>query len=230
MKADPEETPVDHWPLWRTRPVMSALPSPLKSPTSTSTHMTFGFQVTQKALEKAEPLDTPTHQCPLCKTRPAMSILPSPLKSPTMTSAQVTMGFHVVHRLLAKEEPVEGAIHHWPDCSTRPTWTFAPQTNRIRLVLGPSCSWKELRKVVSRRRTHTPPKNKFEIRNSKQTQNPKHETWLRLGFGASSLFRISCFGFRILERWPAARVRQVARGHVADSLLVASYSEGPACG
>ena len=30
--------------------------------------------------------------------------------------------------------------------------------------------------------------------------------------------------------WPAARVRQVARRGVADSLLVASYSGGPTCG
>jgi hypothetical protein len=73
---------------------------------------------------------------------------------------------------------------------------------------------------------------KLETRNSKQTLNPKYETWLRLGLGFGASRFVSDFVLRIsdLERWPAERVRQVAWRHVADSLLVASYSGGPACG
>src|SRR6516165_7320803 len=39
-KVLPVERPVHHWPFCKTRPVMSALPSPLKSPTCTSTQVT----------------------------------------------------------------------------------------------------------------------------------------------------------------------------------------------
>src|SRR5439155_4681101 len=85
-------SPVHHRPVCSTRPVMSALPSPLKSPTLTSTQVTVvGQAVPQGEEVKAVlPLESATHHRPVCSTRPTMSSLPSPLKSPTLTSIQVT--------------------------------------------------------------------------------------------------------------------------------------------
>src|SRR5712692_7865097 len=50
--VDPLEIPTYHWPPCRYRPTMSALPSPLKSPTWTSTQVTLGFQVAQSVVVK----------------------------------------------------------------------------------------------------------------------------------------------------------------------------------
>src|SRR5207244_10871913 len=71
---------------------MSASPSPLKSPTLTSTQVTLvGQTVPQGEEVKAVlPLESATHQWLVCRTRPVMSSLPSPLKSPTLMSTQVT--------------------------------------------------------------------------------------------------------------------------------------------
>src|SRR5712692_4659211 len=93
---------------------MSALPSPLKSPTCTSTQVTFGLQVAHKLVVKLEPVESPTHHWPVLRSRPAMSALPSPLKSPTCTSTQVTFGLQVAHTLLSKPVPIDFRTHHWP--------------------------------------------------------------------------------------------------------------------
>src|SRR5206468_7850882 len=87
--SDLVDSPVHHWPFCKIRPVMSDRPSPLKSPTCTSTQMTAGLQVAHKVVFSDDPVDRLTHHCPLCNTRPAMSSLPSPLKSPTLMSTQV---------------------------------------------------------------------------------------------------------------------------------------------
>src|SRR6266852_1565201 len=97
LKVEPVDKPVHQVPSLRTRPVRSALPSPLKSPTCTSTQVTRGDQVSHSLLVNEEPVDWATHHWPVCRTRPAMSILPSPLKSPTRTSAHVTAVDQLVH-------------------------------------------------------------------------------------------------------------------------------------
>src|SRR5262249_9229745 len=103
-----------HWPVSKALPVRSDMPSPLKSPTWTSTQVTAVLQVAHRVVLNDEPLDRPTHQVPWLLTRPAMSIIGSrergltaPLKSPTTTSTQVTSGDQVSHWLLVKEEPVD---------------------------------------------------------------------------------------------------------------------------
>src|SRR6266851_3067306 len=106
---------------------MSALPSPLKSATWTSTQVAAGFQVAHRVLLNVEPVDWAIHHCPPCKKRPTMSALPSPLKSPILTSTQVTAGFHVVHRLVVNPpEPLDRDTHHWPVCKTRPAMSVKP--------------------------------------------------------------------------------------------------------
>src|SRR5437870_5738760 len=109
----PLDRPVHHDPPCKYRPVMSALPSPLKSPTLTSTPVAPVLQVVQSLLFKPPlPVDIPVHHGPPCKYRPVMSALPSPLKSPTLTSTQVAAVLHVAHRLLVKVLPVDCPIHH----------------------------------------------------------------------------------------------------------------------
>src|SRR5260370_28498655 len=106
---------------------MSALPSPLKSPTLTSTQVMFGFHCAHKLVVKLEPVLTPVHQLPPCKYRPVMSALPSPLKSPTLTSAQVTLGFQVSHREVVKPvDPLESPTYHCPVLRYRPTMSDLP--------------------------------------------------------------------------------------------------------
>src|SRR5437867_2766391 len=89
----PVLSPTHHRPVCSTRPTMSSLPSPLKSPTLKSTQVT----VVGKAAPQGEevkavlPLETATHHRPVCSTRPVMSVRPSSLKSPTLTSTQVTV-------------------------------------------------------------------------------------------------------------------------------------------
>src|SRR5437588_10020613 len=88
-KLVPFDTAVHQLPPSLYRPVMSALPSPLKSPTCTSTQVAPVLQVAQRVVLKAVlPLDRPVHHAPPCTYRPVMSALPSPLKSPTSTSTQ----------------------------------------------------------------------------------------------------------------------------------------------
>src|SRR6266852_458322 len=86
----PLDRPTHHWPLCKARPTMSALPSPLKSPTLTSAQVTPVLQEVQRVVLNAEPVLNPVHQAPFESTRPVMSDLPSPLKSPTFTSTQLT--------------------------------------------------------------------------------------------------------------------------------------------
>src|SRR6266480_1955686 len=117
--------PVDcashHWPVEATRPARSALPSPLKSPTRTSTQGTEALQVVQRLNWNVEPLERPTHTSPLSAARATMSVLPSPLKSPMSTSAQVTPVDMLAHKLLLKPvAPLETAPHTWPLDDTRP--------------------------------------------------------------------------------------------------------------
>src|SRR5207249_8889031 len=55
----PLDRPVYHWPFCKARAVMSALPSPLKSPTFTSTQVAPVLQLAQSEVLKTEPLDRP---------------------------------------------------------------------------------------------------------------------------------------------------------------------------
>src|SRR5256886_2116250 len=109
---------------------MSALPSPLKSPTLTSTQVTLGpsaAQVAHKELVEQLPVDWPTHHWPSSAARPTMSILPSPLKSPTLTSSQVTRVLQVSQRrFLNPPEPLDWATHHWPLSKYRPAMSVKP--------------------------------------------------------------------------------------------------------
>src|SRR5438876_11861424 len=102
--------------------MMSALPSPLKSPTCTSTQVATALQVVHTDIVKALPLDKPTHQAPVFASRAAMSVRPSPLKSPVRTSTHVTVGSQVPNKLLVKAlGPLERLTHHCPDCPALPT-------------------------------------------------------------------------------------------------------------
>src|SRR5215471_11056065 len=97
VNEEPFESPTHHWPACWNRPMMSVMPSPLKSPTLTSTQVTLGFQPAHMVVLKLEPVERPVHQEPACRNRPVISALPSPLKSPTRTSVQVTVGFQLAH-------------------------------------------------------------------------------------------------------------------------------------
>src|SRR5262249_2527012 len=83
LKAVPKETPVHQLPPSRKRPVMSALPSPLKSPAWTSTQVAEVLHVAQVLVMKEEPVEIAVRQLPRSRLRPTRSALPSPLKSPT---------------------------------------------------------------------------------------------------------------------------------------------------
>src|SRR5713101_2360315 len=98
--------------------MMSALPSPFKSPIRISTHVTAEDQVAQSVVLKAmEPLDKLAHHWPACKTRPMMSALPSPFKSPIRMSTQVTAADQVAHNVVLKDvAPLERLAHHCPVC------------------------------------------------------------------------------------------------------------------
>src|SRR5438445_10968531 len=75
----PLETATHHRPVCCTRPAMSSLPSPVKSPTFTSTQLTAVGQLPHTLLLKDEPVDKAPSHCPVAGLRPAMSVLPSPL-------------------------------------------------------------------------------------------------------------------------------------------------------
>src|SRR5260370_1170153 len=94
MAADPVDKLTHHWPVCKTRPMMSVLPSPLKSPTLTSTQVTLGLQVVQRLQVKLEPVLRPTHHSPPAE-RPATSVKPSPLKSPCTTCCQLAAGLQL---------------------------------------------------------------------------------------------------------------------------------------
>src|SRR5438132_12756329 len=93
---------------------MSALPSPLKSPTLTSTQVTPVLQVSHLEAAKPEPLDKATHQSPPSAYRPTMSALPSPLESPTCTSGQVTPGRRASRAARVKPPPLAHPTHPFP--------------------------------------------------------------------------------------------------------------------
>src|SRR5207253_1652849 len=84
----PVLSPVHHRPVCSTRPVMSALPWPSKSPTLTSTQVTVVGQAPHTVLLKELPSELATHHLPVGCTRPAMSSFLSPVKSPTRMSTQ----------------------------------------------------------------------------------------------------------------------------------------------
>src|SRR5207244_236890 len=114
VKLEPVLRPVHQEPPCSQRPVMSSLPSPLKSPTRTSTQVTFGFQLAQKVVLKEVPVDMPVHQEPPSSHRAVMSMmrrpvlgLTAPLKSPTRTSTQVTFGFHCAQAVVLNDVPLE---------------------------------------------------------------------------------------------------------------------------
>src|SRR5713226_3227361 len=107
MKPEPVDKATHHSPVSATLPIMSVLPSPLKSADHTSTQVTSGFQVVQSWLVTLEPLECATHHWPVSFTLPARSRCPSPLKYPSTTSTQVTLGFQVVHNWLVKLLPVD---------------------------------------------------------------------------------------------------------------------------
>src|SRR5260370_809631 len=71
----PLETATHHRPVCCTRPVMSARPSPLKSPTLTSTQVTAVDHWSQGVKLKELPVLNPTHHRPVSSTRPAMSMM-----------------------------------------------------------------------------------------------------------------------------------------------------------
>src|SRR5438874_645496 len=114
MKLEPFERAVHQLPPSLYRPVMSALPSPLKSPTCTSTQVTAVLQIVHSEVVKELPLDKPTHQAPVFASRAAMSVSPSPLKSPLSTSTQAALGSQVVHNEELNDKPVERLTHHCP--------------------------------------------------------------------------------------------------------------------
>src|SRR5207245_2307288 len=115
--AAPVETPVNHWPLSSTRPITSALPSPVRSPSCTSTQVTSGDHVAQRLVRKDVPVDRPAHHWPVSCTRPMRSALPSPFRSPTLTSTHVTSGDQTSHREVVKwPAPSDRATYHWPPC------------------------------------------------------------------------------------------------------------------
>src|SRR5438132_5885633 len=106
---------------------MSALPSPLKSPTCTSTQVAPVLQYAPRLLVNELPVDWAPHHWPLSAARPTMSILPSPLKSPTLTSSQVTPVLQVSQRtFLNPPEPLDWATHHWPVSKYRPAMSVKP--------------------------------------------------------------------------------------------------------
>src|SRR5258707_700882 len=121
---------------------MSALPSPLKSPTFTSTQVAPVLQVSHTDMVKALPLDKPTHQLPVFASRAAMSARPSPLKSPVSTSTQVIVGSQVPNKLLVKAlEPLERLTHHCPDWLALPTRSSGrrerpPATDAVELMVA----------------------------------------------------------------------------------------------
>src|SRR6266478_6569260 len=104
---------------------MSILPSPLKSPTFTSTQVTPVDQAVHGVVMKAEPLDRPTHQFPVAGSRAAMSVLPSPSKSPVRTSAQGMLAQLAHWALLKAVEPLDRPTHTWPEPEARPTMSLA---------------------------------------------------------------------------------------------------------
>src|SRR6266446_218538 len=115
--------------------MMSALPSPLKSPTCTSTQVANVLQVVHTDMVKQLPLDKPTHQVPVLASRAAMSVKPSPLNSPETTSTQVTLGSKAAHREELKDEPVDTPVQIWPDWLTRPTISLGSVTVAVVVVL-----------------------------------------------------------------------------------------------
>src|SRR5437870_1408532 len=86
----PLESATHHRPVCSTRPRMSASPSPVKSPTFTSTEVTAGGHGPQTVKVNELPVLSPVHHRPVCSTRPTMSVRPSSLKSPVCTPTQVT--------------------------------------------------------------------------------------------------------------------------------------------
>src|SRR6266851_3782999 len=112
--------PTHHWPRERTRPTMSGLLSPLKSPVCTSTQVSDGLQVAQSEFANPEPLESPTHHWPSDSARPMMSALPSPLKSATLMSTQLSDEFQVSQRVVVKLVPVDSPTHHWPLSGSKP--------------------------------------------------------------------------------------------------------------
>src|SRR5437899_12791580 len=106
--------------------MMSALPSPLKSPTCTSTQVAAVLQNVHSEVVKELPSDKPTHQAPVFASRAAMSVSPSPLKSPVSTSTQVTVGSHVENkRFVNALDPLDALTHYCRACLTRPTTSSA---------------------------------------------------------------------------------------------------------
>src|SRR5262249_17550204 len=85
VNDEPVEMPTHQFPVVGSRPAMSVMPSPLKSPVTTFCHFTAGFQVAQsELLNQDEPFDNPTNHCPVLHIRPMMAF---PKVAPTVTLA-----------------------------------------------------------------------------------------------------------------------------------------------
>src|SRR5262249_18400778 len=62
VNPDAFDRPTYHWPFCKARAIMSDLPSPLKSPTCTSTQLAPVLQVSQRVVVKLlDPLDKATY-------------------------------------------------------------------------------------------------------------------------------------------------------------------------
>src|SRR5438067_2321916 len=70
---EPLERETHQSPVCLARPAISVKPSPLKSPVTTSTHVTQVLHVNGWELVKLVPVEAPSHHCPLLLTRPMMS-------------------------------------------------------------------------------------------------------------------------------------------------------------
>src|SRR5258708_7310644 len=111
---DPEDSPTHQEPSCNARPMRSALPSPLKSPTCTFAHVTAVLHLPHNPLVNEKPVESPTHHEPSCWQRAAISALPSPLKSPIWTSTQVAFGFQLAQSVVENVAPLDSPTHHWP--------------------------------------------------------------------------------------------------------------------
>src|SRR6185295_3850035 len=100
---------------------MSILPSPLKSPVRTSTHVTSEDHANHFWFRNDVPFDSPTRHSLVSKMRPTRSALPSPVASTTSTSTQWMSVDHVVHFCAWKDVPSETPTHHSPSSSARAT-------------------------------------------------------------------------------------------------------------
>src|SRR5206468_8352767 len=133
-----KDCPTHHRPVCRTRPTISSLPSPLKSPTWTLTQVTSVLHVSQTVkLNELLPVLSPVHHRPVSSTRPVMSALPSPLKSPTLTSTQLTAVGQAEPPGAGKKVLPPMATHPHPRRGSRPPPSAPPSPPQSRPPASP---------------------------------------------------------------------------------------------